>query len=68
MFAPLIALSLFAGVVWVIAYAIFLVMRRPPASGVAYQARDTITRFVEENYGSRFVPDEPLSVQQMRRL
>ena len=68
MFELLIALGFFGAVVWVIAYAIFLLLRKDVNVDTSSQARDTIARFVEENYGSRFVPDTPLPEQNLRRL
>ena len=68
MFEPLIALGLFGGVVWAIAHAIFLLMRNDAHLDISYEARDTIARFVEENYRSRFVPDDPLAEKSLRRL
>lgn len=56
----LIAAGIFGGVVWMIAYAIFLLTRRDAETGVEHEARDGFTRFVEENYGSRFVPAQSL--------
>ncbi len=55
MFAPLVALGLFGGVVWVIAHAIFMLMRRDGGPELSQPPRDPITRFVEENYGTHFV-------------
>ena len=54
----LIALSVFGGVVWMVAYAIFLLMRSDADADTAPEAPDTFSRFVEERYGSRFLPDQ----------
>jgi hypothetical protein len=68
MFAPLIALGLFSAIVWVIAYAILLVMRKDGRGSVAHRPQDTIARFVAENYGPRFVPENLLPERSVRRL
>ncbi len=68
MFELLMALGLFGGVVWAIAHAIFLLMRNDSNVDVSRQTRDTIARFVEENYGSRFVSGDPLPEENLRRL
>lgn len=60
MFQTLIALAIFGGVVWMIAYAIFLLLKRDVRTAVPQEAGDSFTRFVEENYGSRFVPEQSL--------
>ena len=67
MFEALRALGLFGAMVWVIAHAIFLLMRNDANTGSADRAHDTIARFVAENYGSRFEPGEGLA-EQLRRL
>ena len=68
MFQLVMVAGLFGAVVWVIAHAIFLLLRNEVNVDTSYQARDTIARFVEENYGSRFVPDTPQQEQNLRRL
>ena len=68
MFEPLLVLGLFGGVVWAIAHAIFLLLRNDANSVDTHEARDTIARFVEENYGTHFVPDDPLPEINLRRL
>ncbi|MDB5808127.1 MAG: hypothetical protein JWN94_249 [Betaproteobacteria bacterium] len=68
MFEPLIALAVFAGTVWVIAYAILLLLRKDADSSVPRRDEDPITRFVEENYGSHFLPHGPLMDDGLRRL
>ena len=52
----LAAAAIFGGVVWMIAYAIHLLIRREDEPAAALEARDGFTRFVEENYGPRFMP------------
>lgn len=72
MYEPLIALGLFGGVVWVIAQAIFMLMHGNAIGNgnvdVAYQHRDTLASFVEQNYGTRFVSGNPLGEEGLRRL
>ena len=68
MFEALIVLGLFGGVVWAIAHAIFLLMRNDAQVEVSYRTRDTIARFVEENYGRHFVSGHPSPEQCLRRL
>lgn len=68
MFEVLMVLGLFGGVVWAIAHAIFLLLRNDAGGVNSYEARDTIARFVEENYGTHFVPDDPLPEASLRRL
>jgi hypothetical protein len=60
--------GLFGAVVWVIAYAIFLLLHKDVNVDTSSQARDTIARFVEENYGSHFVADDALLQQSLHRL
>ena len=67
MFEVMIALGLFGALVWVIAHAIFLLMRNDANVGSADRAHDTIARFVAENYGPRFVPGDGLA-ETLRRL
>ena len=68
MFEPLIALALFGGVVWVIAQAIFMLMHGDRGAGESFQTHDTLADFVEQNYGTRFVSENPLGEEGMRRL
>ncbi len=68
MFAPLIALGLFGGVVWVISHAIFLLMHNESSRGVSHQPHDPITRFVEENYGSHFGHVNSLGAVNLQNL
>ena len=60
MFSILLALGIFGGVVWMIAYAIFLLLRKEKNDTQSQEAHDSFTRFVEENYGSRFLPEQSL--------
>ncbi len=64
----LVAVGLFGGMVWMIAHAIFLLMHSDADGESSYRACDTVARFVEENYGSRFVHDASLPEQCLRRL
>ena len=66
MFQLMMVVGLFGAVVWVIAYAIFL--HKDVNVDTSSQARDTIARFVEENYGSHFVADDALLQQSLHRL
>lgn len=68
MFEPLIVLGLFGGVVWVIAHAIFMLMRNDNGADDSSRSSDTLASFVEENYGTRFVSENPLGDEGMRRL
>jgi hypothetical protein len=68
MYQPLIALAVFGGLVWVIAEAIFMLLRNDGVGDISQQPRDTMTSFVEENYGVRFVSANPLGEEGMRRL
>jgi hypothetical protein len=68
MFQLLMAVGLLGAVVWVIAHAIFLLLRHDGNVDTTYQARNTVARFVEENYGSRFGPDGMLQGQNLRGL
>ncbi len=68
MFQPLIALGLFGGTVWMIAQAIFMLLRSDRDADITYWSGDTLTSFVEENYGTRFVSENPLGEEGMRRL
>ena len=54
--------------VWMIAHAIFLLMRSDTGVEVTRRAGDTMARFVEENYGSRFVAESLLQEECLRRL
>lgn len=68
MFEPLIVFGLFGAVVWAIAHAIFLLMRSDTGVEVTRRAGDTMARFVEENYGSRFVAESLVQEECLRRL
>ena len=69
MFEPLVILGLLAGIVWMIAQAIFLLMRKEAGADVSRRAGDTMARFVEENYGSRFVAENLVEEEEcLRRL
>ncbi len=68
MFELLIALGLFGGLVWVIALAIFMIMRNERGADTSYQPRDTIASFVEENYGSHFMAESALGEASLRKL
>ena len=68
MFELLIALGLFAGVVWVISRAIFLIMRGDTVDDTSPQYRDTIATFIEENYGSHFLHESHLGEDKLRKL
>jgi hypothetical protein len=68
MFQLMMAVGLLGAVVWVIAHAIFLLLRHDAKIDTSYQARNTVARFVEENYGSRFAPDGTLPGQRLRGL
>ncbi len=59
MLQSLIALGIFGGVVWMITHAIFLLMKGD-AGTMMSESRDGFKRFVEENYGSRFLPEQGL--------
>lgn len=52
----LAAAAIFSGVVWMIAYTIHLLLRREVEPADSPEARDGFSRFVEENYGPRFMP------------
>ena len=60
MFSILLAAGIFGGVVWMIAYAIFLLLRAEKSDVTVQEAHDSFRRFVEENYGSRFLPEQSL--------
>ena len=68
MFGLLIALGVFGGMVWVVSYAILLVMRVDRDDDTSPQYRDTIATFVRENYGSRFQNDNPIGEESLRKL
>ena len=68
MFQLLMAVGLLGAVVWVIAHAIFLLLRNDAGVETSYRGRNTVARFVEENYGSRFAPEGPLAGQRSCRL
>jgi hypothetical protein len=68
MFELLIAVGLFAAVVWMIAHAIFLLMRGDGDADVQCEPRDALVRYVEQNYGAYLVPENPLGEEQIRRL
>ena len=68
MFEPLVILGLLGGMVWMIAHAIFLLMRSDTGVEVTRRAGDTMARFVEENYGSRFVAESLVQEECLRRL
>ncbi|MEO7728807.1 MAG: hypothetical protein ABIS45_16265 [Burkholderiales bacterium] len=68
MFQQLIVLGLFGGMVWMIAQAIFILLRSDRDADLTYRSGDTLARFVEENYGTRFVAANPLGEEGMRRL
>ena len=68
MFEPLIALGLFGALVWVIAQAIFMLLHGDSGAEESYPVQDTLTDFVEQNYGTRFVPENPLGEEDLRRL
>ena len=55
MFEPLVVLGLFGGLVWVIAQAIFMLIHGESGAEVSCAAQDTLTTFVEQNYGTRFI-------------
>ena len=68
MFQPFIALGLFGGVVWVISHAIFMLMHGKRHANAACGSTETLKSFVEQNYGSRFVDENPLGEDELRRL
>ena len=68
MFQLMMAVGLLGAVVWVIAHAIFLLLRNEARVESSYPARNTVARFVEENYGSRFAPEGVLAGQKSCRL
>lgn len=68
MFEPLVILSLLGGMVWMIAHAIFLLMRNDARADVSRRKGDTMARFVEENYGSRYVAENLVQEECLRRL
>lgn len=68
MYQPLIALALFGGLVWVISEAIFMLLHNDGDAEISSLRRDTMVAFVEENYGVRFVSENPLGEEGMRRL
>ena len=67
MFEALMALGLLGALVWVIAHAIFLLMRNDSNAAPIDRARDTLAHFVAENYGPRFGPGDRLA-ETLRRL
>ena len=68
MFGLLFALGVFGGMVWVISYAILLVMRGDRDDDNSPTYGDTIATFVRENYGSRFQNDNPIGEESLRKL
>ena len=68
MFEPLVVLALFGGLVWMVSQAIFMLLRGSSDADVSMRRGDTMTSFVEENYGVRFVSANPLGEEGMRRL
>jgi hypothetical protein len=68
MFQPLIVLGLFGGVVWVISHAIFMLMHGECGASAACGSTETLKSFVEQNYGSRFVAENRLEEEGLRRL
>ncbi|MCE9641115.1 MAG: hypothetical protein K8S22_13365 [Betaproteobacteria bacterium] len=68
MYQPLIALAVFGGLVWMISEAIFMLLHNDGDAEISPLRRDTMTAFVEENYGVRFESANPLGEEGMRRL
>ena len=68
MFDVLIALGLFAAVVWVIAHAMFLIMRVDRNEKVLPGRDDPISTFVKENYGVHYEPESCFSEESLRKL
>jgi len=64
----LIALGLFVAVVWVIAHAMFLVMRVDRNEKALPGRDDPISTFVRENYGSHGEPENYFGEQSLRKL
>jgi hypothetical protein len=62
----LIALSLFAALVWVVARAVLLLIQADTPDDATARNVDPIATYVEENYGSHFVED-PITVNQTLR-
>ena len=56
-----IVLSLLAALVWVIARAILMLLRRDAQDEIQPSHVDPISTYVDENYGSHFV-DDPISI------
>jgi hypothetical protein len=68
MFEPLIVMAVFGGTVWMIAQAIFMLLRHEGGVDETAQARDTLAEFVEQNYGTHFMPESALGEEGLRRL
>lgn len=62
----LIALSLFAALVWVVARTVLLLINVDAPDDAAAGHVDPIATYVEENYGSHFV-DDPITVNRTLR-
>jgi hypothetical protein len=68
MFEPLIALGLFAAMVWVVAQAIFMLVRGDDCVDDTCRTGDSMIRCVAENYGARFAAVDTLGEEGLRRL
>jgi hypothetical protein len=67
MFEPLMVFGLFGAIVWVITQAIFILIHGDGRVQESFPAHDTLTDFVEENYGTHFVSGTPLGAEGLRR-
>jgi hypothetical protein len=68
MLEPLIVFGVFGGTVWVIAQAIFMLLRHENGVDDMEQRHDTLAEFVEQNYGTHFMPESALGDEGLRRL
>jgi len=68
MFNVLIALGLFVAVVWVVAHAMFLLMRVDRNEQASRAPDDPISAFVRENYGAHLEPETCFSEESLRKL
>jgi hypothetical protein len=68
MIEPVIAVGVFGAVAWAIAQAIFMLVHGDSGVEAVRSTSDTLTDFVEQNYGTHFVPDDPQGEMGLRRI
>jgi hypothetical protein len=68
MIGLLIAFALFCGVVWVVAQAIFMLLHVDRDEEIKAERHDPIATFVEENYGSHFIQQDPLGPRSLHKF